>query len=66
MSQIQLSVDIQTARLNADEYIKSFSDMHPPLCATAALVEADRCYFCYDARCTLSCPTGIDVAGFIE
>jgi len=66
MGQIQTAVDIQTARLNADEYIKNFSDMHPPLGATAALVEADRCYFCYDAPCTTSCPTGIDVAGFIR
>jgi len=66
MSQIQPTVDIQTARLNADEYMKNFSDMHPPLGATSALVEADRCYFCYDAPCTTSCPTGIDVAGFIR
>jgi len=66
MGQIQTAVDIQTARLNADEYIKNFSDMHPPLGATAALVEADRCYFCYNAPCTTSCPTGIDVAGFIR
>jgi dihydropyrimidine dehydrogenase (NAD+) subunit PreT len=66
MSQIQPTVDIQTARLNADEYMKNFSDMHPPLGAMAALVEADRCYFCYDAPCTTSCPTGIDVAGFIR
>jgi glutamate synthase (NADPH/NADH) small chain len=66
MSQIQPKVDIKTARLNADEYIKNFSDMHPPLGPTAALVEADRCYFCYDAPCTTSCPTGIDVAGFIR
>jgi dihydropyrimidine dehydrogenase (NAD+) subunit PreT len=69
MSQSQPTVnmvDIQTARLNADEYLKNFSDMHPPLGSTAALVEADRCYFCYDAPCTTACPTGIDVAGFIR
>ncbi|MFT5226286.1 MAG: dihydropyrimidine dehydrogenase (NAD+) subunit PreT [Polaribacter sp.] len=66
MSQSQPTVDIKTARLNADEYLNNFSDMHPPLGATAALVEADRCYFCYDAPCTTACPTGIDVAGFIR
>ncbi|MFT5657257.1 MAG: dihydropyrimidine dehydrogenase (NAD+) subunit PreT [Gammaproteobacteria bacterium] len=60
------TVDIQTARLNADEYLRNFSDMHPPLGPTAALVEADRCYFCYDAPCMTACPTGIDVAGFIR
>ncbi len=59
-------MDIRAARLTADEYAHNFSDMHPPLGDTAALVEADRCYFCYDAPCTEACPTGIDVAGFIS
>ena len=58
--------DIQTARLSADEYAQNFSDMHPPLDSMGALVESDRCYFCYDAPCTTACPTGIDVAGFIR
>jgi dihydropyrimidine dehydrogenase (NAD+) subunit PreT len=30
------------------------------------LVEANRCIFCYDAPCTKSCPTGIDVPKFIK
>ncbi len=69
MSEVQSAaeaVDIRSARLNADEYARNFGDMHPPLGPTAALVEADRCYFCYDAPCTTACPTGIDVAGFIR
>ncbi len=69
MSEVQSAaetVDIKSARLNADDYKRNFSDMHPPLGPTAALVEADRCYFCYDAPCTTACPTGIDVAGFIR
>ncbi len=32
----------------------------------AALVEANRCLFCYDAPCTKSCPTGINVPKFIK
>ena len=28
-------------------------------------IEADRCYFCFDAPCTAACPTGIDIPGFI-
>ncbi len=40
--------------------------MHPPLSRPEALVEADRCYFCYDAPCTTACPTGIDIPGFIQ
>lgn len=60
------AVDIKSGRLTGDEYRRNFSEMHPPLGQTAALVEAGRCYFCYDAPCTNACPTGIDVAGFIR
>src|SRR6202041_2274317 len=31
-----------------------------------ALVEADRCLFCFDAPCTSACPTHIDVPRFIR
>ncbi len=58
--------NIAAGRLPASRYAENFSDMHPPLGPTAALVEADRCYFCYDAPCTEACPTGIDVPGFIR
>ena len=40
--------------------------MHPPLSRPEALIEADRCYFCFDAPCTTACPTGIDIPGFIQ
>jgi glutamate synthase (NADPH/NADH) small chain len=40
--------------------------MHPPLSRPEALIEADRCYFCYDAPCTTACPTGIDIPAFIQ
>ncbi len=42
------------------------TDLHPPLTAHEAAVEADRCYFCYDAPCVTACPTGIDVPLFIR
>ncbi len=29
-------------------------------------MEADRCYFCYDAPCMNACPTGIDIPLFIR
>jgi glutamate synthase (NADPH/NADH) small chain len=58
--------DIQTGRLSPDEISLNFSDMHPPLSRPAALIEADRCYFCYDAPCTTACPTGIDIPAFIQ
>lgn len=60
------NADIQSGRLPIDEISKNFSDMHAPLSRSDALVEADRCYFCYDAPCTTACPTGIDIPGFIQ
>ena len=30
-----------------------------------ALLEAERCYYCFDAPCTMACPTGIDIPTFI-
>jgi glutamate synthase (NADPH/NADH) small chain len=40
--------------------------MHPPLTPSEAIIDADRCYFCFDAPCTTACPTGIDIPGFIQ
>jgi dihydropyrimidine dehydrogenase (NAD+) subunit PreT len=43
-----------------------FGELKPPLTAQAALVEAHRCLYCFDAPCTAACPTHIDVPGFIK
>lgn len=43
-----------------------FGDLHPPLSRQAALPEANRCLFCFDAPCTTACPTHIDVPRFIK
>lgn len=54
-------------RLSAEQYRENFADIHPPFGdKTAAVVEANRCLFCYDAPCTKSCPTGINVPKFIK
>lgn len=54
-------------KLTEQEYDKNFADIHPPFeNKTAAQVEASRCLFCYDAPCTKSCPTHIDVPKFIK
>lgn len=54
-------------RLTIEQYQQNFSDIHPPFEAEgAALVEANRCLFCYDAPCTKSCPTEINVPKFIK
>jgi len=58
--------DIRPNRLDKAEIDKNFADLHPPLSRGEALIEADRCYFCYDAPCTTACPTGIDIPSFIQ
>ena len=58
---------IQNNRLTEDQYEENFADIRPPFeNKTAAVVEANRCLFCYDAPCTKSCPTHIDVPKFIK
>jgi dihydropyrimidine dehydrogenase (NAD+) subunit PreT len=60
-------MSINNDRLTKEEYLKNFDDIHPPFeNKTAAQVEANRCLFCYDAPCTKSCPTGINVPKFIK
>ena len=58
--------DIRPARLSPDEYAQHFADAAPRLTRTQALVEAERCLYCFDAPCTTACPTGIDVPSFIR
>src|SRR6476619_6624900 len=58
---------ISNNRLTAEQYVKNFSDIHPGFeTHDAALVEANRCLFCYDAPCTKSCPTSINIPKFIK
>ena len=60
------SADIRPGRLSACQYTDNFSDAHPPLTAMQALIEAERCYYCFDAPCINACPTGIDIPSFIR
>jgi glutamate synthase (NADPH/NADH) small chain len=58
---------IKNNRLSSEQYEKNFSDIHPPFETNdAALIDANRCLFCYDAPCTKSCPTSINVPKFIK
>lgn len=43
-----------------------FTDLHPPLSAQKARIEAERCFFCHDAPCMTACPTSIDIPMFIR
>jgi dihydropyrimidine dehydrogenase (NAD+) subunit PreT len=57
--------DVAAGRLSQAEYARNFADAHPPLTHVQALLEAQRCYYCFDAPCTAACPTGIDIPTFI-
>ena len=58
--------DVRPARLAAEQYAQHFADAAPRLSRTQALVEAERCLYCFDAPCATACPTGIDVPSFIQ
>ncbi|MEO8062909.1 MAG: NAD(P)-dependent oxidoreductase [Pseudomonadota bacterium] len=62
----KLASDVRPGRLTEEQITANFADMHPPLTPSEAIIDADRCYFCYDAPCTTACPTGIDIPGFIQ
>lgn len=57
---------IAPGRLSEEALAANFADLHPALEAHEARVQADRCYFCYDAPCVAACPTEIDVPLFIR
>jgi dihydropyrimidine dehydrogenase (NAD+) subunit PreT len=52
--------------LSPEEFASRFAEIHPALGPQAAKVEATRCLFCFDAPCTIACPTHIDVPRFIK
>jgi glutamate synthase (NADPH/NADH) small chain len=58
--------DLRPHRLGADEYALRFADASPRLSKTQALLEAERCLYCFDAPCATACPTHIDVPSFIR
>ena len=52
--------------LAPEQLERNFAEIAPPLTPDAALLEANTCLYCYDAPCTLACPTHIDVPSFIK
>lgn len=57
---------VRAGRLSEAEYADNFGDAHPLLTRAQAMIEAERCYYCYDAPCIAACPTGIDIPTFIQ
>ena len=58
--------DVAPGGWTAKTIEENFSDLHPPLSRHEAKVEAERCYFCFDAPCQQACPTSIDIPLFIR
>jgi dihydropyrimidine dehydrogenase (NAD+) subunit PreT len=54
------------AKLSPEQYERNFSDIAPPMTPRQAAIESARCLFCFDAPCTVACPTHIDVPAFIK
>jgi glutamate synthase (NADPH/NADH) small chain len=46
--------------------MNGLTEHFPLLSAREAIVEANRCLYCYDAPCTQACPTQIDIPRFIK
>ena len=61
-----LKEGIAPGRLQPEQYRANFAELHAPLDRHEAFVEADRCYFCFDAPCMNACPTSIDIPLFIR
>jgi len=53
-------------KLPPEQYEENFADLAPPLTPRQAAIEAARCLYCFDAPCTIACPTRIDVPAFIK
>ena len=52
--------------LPAERLEQRFPDAKPTYAPGEAVAEANRCLYCHDAPCVQSCPTGIDIPGFIR
>ena len=66
MTTTLLTPDVRAGRLSAAEYAKRFADATPRFTQAQAVLEAERCLYCYDAPCATACPTSIDVPSFIK
>ncbi len=53
-------------KLSIAQYEENFADITPRMNARQAALESARCLYCFDAPCTIACPTKIDVPGFIK
>lgn len=57
---------VHNSPLNIEQIERNFREIAPPLNEAEAVLESNRCVYCYDAPCTQACPTHIDVPSFIK
>ena len=60
------SPDLRAARLEPEDYARNFADAAPRMTRSQAVLEAERCLYCYHAPCVTACPTEIDIPSFIR
>ncbi|HEY8240924.1 MAG TPA: NAD(P)-dependent oxidoreductase, partial [Kiritimatiellia bacterium] len=53
-------------RLTAKQAAAGMAEIEPKYSPQEALVESERCLYCFDAPCIMACPTGIDIPAFIK
>ena len=53
-------------KLRAEAAAANMAEIAPRYTAQEAIIEANRCLFCFDAPCIQACPTGIDIPSFIK
>jgi dihydropyrimidine dehydrogenase (NAD+) subunit PreT len=53
-------------KLSPEQYESNFAEISPAMTPRQAAIEAARCLYCFDAPCTIACPTHINVPAFIK
>ena len=53
-------------KLGQEAAAANMADSKPCHTPQEALIEANRCLFCFDAPCIQACPTGINIPSFIR
>jgi dihydropyrimidine dehydrogenase (NAD+) subunit PreT len=53
-------------KLTPEAAAANMAEIAPRYTSQEAVLEANRCLFCFDAPCIQACPTGIDIPSFIK
>src|SRR5215471_17407624 len=53
-------------KLGPEAAAANMAEIAPRYTAQEAIIEANRCLFCFDVSCIQACPTGIDIPSFIK